>query len=205
MAIKREEPGLLMRYAGITTPPPVPLPPGYEVRSWRDGDDAAWVRLMQVSGAFGDWDATRLAKETRGVLHETQFFAVHDGALVAATGVIARPLAGEPALELAWVARDPAHRGHRLGLAVIVEALRTSLALPGSRDVFLYTDAHRLTAIGIYLDLGFAPDLTSHPAYARRWELVFRRRAERGTRGESVSAELAASGGGHGPAARTSD
>ena len=76
----------------------------------------------------------------------------------------------------------PAHSGNQLGLAVMVRAMRAALALPGRRPVYLYTDHHRLTAIAMYLDLGFAPDLTSHRSYPGRWEAVFRALARRGRR-----------------------
>lgn len=198
---RRERPALLMRYGLSVAPPEIAAPAGYELRAWRPGDDGRWVDLMNASGAFGRWDRARLSTETRGLLRETQSFAVQGERLVAATGILDRPLSGRPALELAWVVRDPAHSGKQLGTSAMVRALRAALALPGGRPVYLYTDAHRLTAIRIYLDFGFVPDLTSHRSYPLRWEAVFRDLAVRGS-SPALSVPPAADGGGERPASR---
>lgn len=199
MLLRRQRPGLLMRYARPAAPTEIEAPAGYEIRAWRPGDDEGWVDLLNASGAFGSWTPARLAAETRGLLREAQFFAVQEGKLVAATGILARSLRRKPALELAWVARHPAHGGKELGRAVVIRALRAALALPGRRPVHLYTDDHRLTAIAIYLDLGFVPDLRSHRSYPGRWEAVFRALARRGQRATG-SGEAAADRGEDGPA-----
>lgn len=185
---RRERPGLLMHYVPEGAPDEVAAADGYEIRAWQPGDEDAWVELMVASGAVGEWDLARLNRETRGLVRRAQFFAVWDRTLVAATGILDRPLRGRPALELAWVVRHPAHVGNQLGLAVITRALRAALALPGERPVYLYTDDHRLTAIAIYLDLGFAPDLSSHRSFRARWEAVFRALALRGRRRVAGSA-----------------
>ena len=197
--VRRERPALLMRYVRLEPPREAAIPPGYQIRSRQPGDDDRWVELLQACATFGDWDLDRLASEMRGLLRDVQFFAIHDGMLVASTGILERQLRGRPGLELAWVARHPEHRGNLLGLSVTVRALRAGLASSPGRPIHLHTDDHRLTAIGMYLDLGFAPDLTGHRSFPRRWEAVFRdlvRRRERSI----GSGEATAGGGDDGPA-----
>ncbi|MGE0598384.1 MAG: GNAT family N-acetyltransferase [Dehalococcoidia bacterium] len=178
--LKRQKPGLLMRFAGAIPDAEPVLSPGYELRTWLPGDDAQWLALMNASGAFGEWDAARLARENAGLVAEAQVFAVYGGSLVAATGVLERPLRGKPALEMAWVTRHPAHAGHGLGRAVFLRSLCEILRTRPGTLVYLYTDDHRLTAIAMYLDFGFVPELRSHRSYAGRWERVFVALARRG-------------------------
>jgi GNAT superfamily N-acetyltransferase len=160
-----------MRFDG-SAPSPSHVASPYTVRAWRPGDEAGWVALLHESGAFGDWDLARLKQETRGLVPEAQFFACHEGQIVAATGVLDRPLGGQPGLEIAWVVRHPRHAGHELGLAVTTRALRAAAELRPPRPIYLYTDDHRLTAVAMYLKLGFVPDTRAHHSYAARWEAV---------------------------------
>lgn len=182
--IRRTRPGLLMRYAASVPPAEIEPPTGYEVRAWRYSDREPWLELMNSSGSFGEWDSARLEQENRGMLPEAQMFVQHAGRLVAATGALDRPLRNKPALEMAWVTRDPSQSGKGLGRLVFVRALRAVLEQHPGTPVYLYTDDERLTAIQLYLELGFVPDLRSHRSYPRRWERAFvalARRAPRAT------------------------
>ena len=169
-----------MRFARTAPIKDAAPPPGYAVRAFRPGDEREWLALLNASGAFGDWDELRLSRETRDLLPEAQMFAEQEGRLVAATGVLERPLRGKPALEMAWVTRDPRDAGNGLGRTVFVRSLHAIRELYPRTPVYLYTDDHRLTAIAMYLDLGFAPELRSHKSYPVRWERVFIELARRG-------------------------
>ena len=190
---QRGRPALLMRHVTIVPAAVVP-PSGYEIRTWQPGDNEQWVALLEATGTFGKWSSERLAAETVGLIRDAQFFAVHGATIVAATGLVSRLLAGRPALEVAWVARHPAHRGHELGRSLLVRALRAAEEMPGSRPIYLYTDDHRLTAIDLYLDVGFVPDLTRHRSYPARWEEVFRGLACRRRRAASSAEDRPGSG-----------
>lgn len=177
--LKHERPGLLMLYVGKDRPVSTALPAGFVLRPWREGDDAAWLALLNESAAFGLWTEARFAETIVRQPREAQFFVATEEALVASAGVIDRPLHKQPGLEIAWVVRHPSHRGQQLGLTVLHAALGCALTLPGSRKVHLYTDDHRLTAIQTYLDIGFIPDFRSHRSYSRRWASVMRELAQR--------------------------
>lgn len=75
-------------------------------------------------------------------------------------------------VELAWVAVAPAHRGQRIGKMVCGAVVRQLLALDNSK-IFGSTQDDRLTAIRIYLDIGF------YPLYRKdkveRWESICRK------------------------------
>jgi len=197
-ALRRTEPGLLMRYGSANVPEPLDPPPGYELRSWQPGDDEEWIELLNASGSFGQWDHERLATEAEGLVRTAQFFIVHRQHLVAATGILERQLDRLPGLELAWVVRHPSFKERRLGRCTVIRALRSALEWSPPRPIFLYTDDERLTAIEIYLELGFIPDLESHKSYPRRWQAVNAALALRKT--AALSEETPAAGGHEVPA-----
>jgi GNAT superfamily N-acetyltransferase len=72
-------------------------------------------------------------------------------------------------VELAWVAVIPCHRGLGIGKMVCAAVVRQLLAL-GKSKIFGSTQDERLSAIKIYLDLGF------YPLYRKRkierWEAI---------------------------------
>jgi mycothiol synthase len=166
-----EPPGLTMIYVAAAAPTAA-LPPEYSIRTWQPGDDPAWLQLLNENAAFGPWTTERLDRENESLVYEAQFFIVHEGRLVATTGIYDRTLHGRPAWEVGWVAVDSRQRGRGLGRAVVATAVGAALALP-ERPIFLSTDSFRLPAIAIYLELGFVPELTTHAGYPARWEAVF--------------------------------
>ena len=65
----------------------------------------------------------------------------------------------------------PDHRGFGLGILALPRGLAPLARNADFRSVQLLTDDVRLTAIHIYLKLGFRP-LMSHESYPARWEAV---------------------------------
>lgn len=190
-----------MRYGSAIAPEPFDPPPGYELRPWQSGDDEKWIDLLNASGSFGKWDRERLATESQGLVRSAQYFMVHQQRLVAATGILERPLDRLPGLELAWVVRHPAFKERGLGRCTVIRALRAALEWSPPHPIFLYTDDERLTAIEIYLELGFIPDLESHKSYPRRWEAVAKALTWRSA--AAVSEETSATGGDRVPDSRS--
>lgn len=170
--LRNPAPGLLMHYEGPATLPMPVAPEGHILRTWQPGDDESWITLLNDSQTFGAWDAERLEVEMATLVREAQFFVVQGEALVAATGIHARKLDGRDAFEVGWVVRHPRHSGRGLGRITVQAALSIAQEVEPHRRVFLYTDDYRLTAIQMYLDLGFVPDLQKHPRYAERWDRV---------------------------------
>ena len=168
-----------MRYTAAEAPELKEPDAPYAIRLWSEGDDDNLLSLLDASREFGRWSAPRFAREMRGLMREAQFFAWEGDVMAAATGVLDRPLDGSPAWEIAWVVRDPGHRGFGLGEAVVRHSVHAALKQFDPRPVFLYTDDERLTAIQIYLDLGFEPDLESHRSYRPRWKRIERALADR--------------------------
>lgn len=187
--VRHGNPGLLMWYASPSVAPPPDVPGRFSLRTWAPGDNPAWLRLLNESAAFGEWDAARLARETKGLIPGTQVFVTDGTALVAGTGAFERGVLGRAGLELGWVVRDPSVRGAALGESAFIACLRAAAAIAAGRPIFLYTDDHRLTAIELYLRSGFVPDLRADRAYPLRWERVFRALARRRAHAQSPRAE----------------
>lgn len=153
-------------------PPPVHLPPGYTLRTYRRGDEPRFFHLMALAGWPG-WDDEKLQPWLLRIPPECWFMVIHDesGELVASAMGLhdhsdLHPFGGE----LGWVAADPAHGGKGLGAAVCA-AVTARLLQAGYTDIHLYTEDWRLAALKTYLKLGFLPFLLA-PDMAERWRSV---------------------------------
>ena len=146
-----------------------PSPPaGYGLRTFRPGDEDAWLALLQ-SGEFGAWDRVRLDLMLRHphvkVPRDGIFFATVDDRPVGTASTYLHPVDERIDPELGWVVVGPGHRGHGLGVTVC-RAVLDYIGRLGYDHAYLLTDDFRLPAIKTYLRLGFEPSLadSSHPS-----------------------------------------
>jgi mycothiol synthase len=157
-------------YRGL---PPLQLPDGYALRTYRDGDETHWARIINAVGSLGTWDESRVRRELTGRPQfdpEGLFFVVSDATPVA-TACAWRDRLGEAEVgQLHMVAVAPEHQGRRLGTAASVAAVRYFEA-HGFAAVYLLTDDVRLAAVRTYLDIGFEP-VFPEPDHVERWERV---------------------------------
>ncbi|MCY4482789.1 MAG: GNAT family N-acetyltransferase [Spirochaetaceae bacterium] len=144
--------------ARLDSVPPPTLPAGYTLRTHRPGDEARFHELMELAGWPG-WDDDRLSYSLNRMLPDGWFMAVHSNSAVIVASAMALhnykgtfPFWGE----LGWLAADPAHSGHGLGMAVSACVVRRFVDA-GYRHIHLHTEHYRLAAIKTYLKLGFAP------------------------------------------------
>jgi len=158
----------------LNTPPAWSLPEGYTLRTYREGDDEGYVRLMKLAG-FTTWDRHKIQDVLKKCLPWGLFFIVHKGtdAIVATSVAIHNPIEHHPfGGELGWVAVDPAHRGKGLGY-IVCAAVTKRFLHAGYEDIYLRTDDFRLPAINTYLKLGWVPFLCT-PDMKERWQTVCR-------------------------------
>src|SRR3954447_22566611 len=102
-----KQPQLRMVIEGLASSlTPVPPPDGYGLRTFRPGDEDAWVALLRT-GEFAPWDRARLdallANQRVRTPHEGAFFVTKDDHPVGATST---QLHDEPdgiEAELGWV------------------------------------------------------------------------------------------------------
>lgn len=158
------------------------LPEGYELRQYRSDDEVAYKDLFNL-GFEGD----RLEHTLAHVLATGFFVIVH----MASGQIVASCVAERGSWDdghdrgiLGWLIVDPSHAG--LGLGTIVAAKVTNrLVEEGYGEPGLGTEDFRLTAIGIYLGLGWRPYLYLE-SMERRWLETYERLGRRFTREECV-------------------
>lgn len=156
----------------LQQPPPVNVAPGYILRTYRPGDEAAFFQVMGLAG-FERWDMSTLLPWLSRILPNGWFLAVHEatGQIVATTMATHNPSELHPfGGELGWVAGHPDHAGKGLGAAVCAAVTQRFLQ-GGYFNIFLRTDDWRLPAVKTYLKLGYEPLLFA-PDMRKRWEQV---------------------------------
>lgn len=157
------------------TPPPLRLPAGYRLRTYRPGDEGPFFEVMALAGWPG-WDDKKLAPWLSRLLPEGWFMAVDEasGRIVATAMALHDPTWLVPFCgELGWVAADPAHTGRGLGFSVSA-AVTGRFLETGYPHIHLFTETFRLPAIKSYFKLGYVPFLDRLPAEERWRELCDR-------------------------------
>jgi mycothiol synthase len=148
------------------------LPAGYELRTYREGDEAAYLAVMHAAG-FSFFDHEAVQRWLDKVLPDGLFLVVYrpTGQVVATAMATHNPSPLHPfGGELGWVAGSPDHAGKKLGRVVCAAATARFLRA-GYRRIYLKTDDWRLPAIVTYLRLGYVPLLYA-PDMAERWRAV---------------------------------
>ncbi len=142
--------------------PPVEMPSGYTVRTYRPGDEAAFVRIKNAAfagenGGGRDWTVADFEKAylRAPCFHpERVFFAVYDGEPVGTTTAWTATHEGREVGLIHWVAVAPSHRQKGLGWALNVQTLHKLSAL-GYRKAILNTSERLASAVRLYYRLGF--------------------------------------------------
>jgi mycothiol synthase len=150
--------------AGLPDPAP---PPGYTLRAFRPGDEAAWtavVRAAETQFAVGDGlFAEQYGHDLPGACERVLFLVDEVTGEPAATSTAwyGDNRCGDRAGwgRVHWVAALPSHQGRGLGAAVVTATLAL-LADLGHDRVYLVTSTARPAALRLYARLGFVPDLS---------------------------------------------
>ncbi len=162
--------GFRMRRTDLDHLPPVEVPPGYNLRTYRPGDEVAWCAMMEGQIGHG-WTTDRFFREVRDqpvFRPDGLYFAEWEGEPVSTACAWWLPdRFGTETGVLHMVATHPAHRGRGLARAVSLAVLHFFRQV-GVQRCILHTDENRLYAVRLYLALGFRPDLDS-PAASASW------------------------------------
>jgi mycothiol synthase len=163
---------LQMRRPHLEDLPAVSLPDGYSLRTYRPGDERAWLEICNPAIGMG-WDEAELRQKLLDIpwfAPERLFFVCYDGEPVGTACAWQRSAGEREEGYVHMVAVKPEHRGHKLGLALTLRVLR-ALRRYGFRQSILNTDDHRLPAIAVYRDLGFEPEVPNEH-FRQRWAAV---------------------------------
>lgn len=159
--------------------PGIGVPAGYELRTWRPGDEAAWCEVMNT-GIGTDWTAEKCRRELterEPFLPDGCFFVTKSGEAVATACAYDVQPEGLNAAQVHMVCAKPAHRGLGLGRLVTLAVLHYMRAHEYAA-AFLGTDDFRVPAIKTYLGLGFIPDYIED-SHRKRWSAIFTKIGER--------------------------
>ena len=154
------------------------IPDGYELRTYRPGDEPAWIALLET-GQFQHWDNGRLQRMIEGdrapLPLDGVFFLTRGDVPVASACTFLYDGIDPPGAEVGWVVVAPEHRGRGLGFAVSAAVVRHARDL-GYNYIFLNTEDFRPAAIKTYLRLGFQPEFPNHGDEAWWQEFMARNR-----------------------------
>jgi len=172
--VERLLPQLAMVRRGLANLPPVRTPRPYVLRTFREGDEAAWEKI--VAEAFGKtvghYHFDPLVRNFGGFRPEHVFFIVcPDNEAVATATALPQTRDGGTPPRLHMVGVLPRYRGKKLGYWASLAAMN-QLAREGAKEVSLLTDDFRLAAVKTYLGLGFEPYLV-HENQRERWAKIF--------------------------------
>ncbi|NLF31535.1 MAG: GNAT family N-acetyltransferase [Planctomycetes bacterium] len=155
--------------------PEHPLPDGYSIRPYVDGDKQAWVSLWQAAEPFltitPETFDVEFGEDLPAMEKRCLFLVAPDGGDVGtATAWYTRKYQGKAWGRVHWVAILPAYQGRGLAKPLMSAVLKRMRAL-GHRRAVLQTQTPRLAAIRTYLDFGFRPDMTAENA-EHAWDVV---------------------------------
>ena len=158
--------------------PDVPIPEGFVQRAYRPGDEDGWLALLQAAG-FEEWDRPRVDEYlTDPERREGSSVIVEGDTMVAATFATRIYRDGVELALLDYVISSPDRRRLGLGRAVCTAVARFHVER-GYPAVSLFTDDWRLPAIGLYLSLGFEPDMHREDMPGR-WDAIMAKLAAGG-------------------------
>jgi GNAT superfamily N-acetyltransferase len=164
-----------MVHRDLSHAPRFALPLGYRMRSYREGDVAAWVRIQNAADTMFVATAATFAESMPGdaiYLAERILFLVDPSGADIGTIAAWRDTGfdGSEMGHVHWVAMVPEAQGQGLAKPMLSAALDVMRAR-GDSAAWLETNTARLPAINLYLRLGFAP----HPrddVERRAWRAI---------------------------------
>jgi len=152
--------------------PPLVLPAGYGLRTFRDGDEEHWLRICRPE--FGRyWTADLLHEQILDkpwFAPEHMFFVTRQGEPVGVACAWQRSADPEGTGSVHYIGLSPEHRGKGLGRVLMAAVLRC-LRERGFERCDLLTEDFRWPAIGLYWKLGFRP-MIGDELDRRRWKNI---------------------------------
>ena len=153
-----------------------PLPPGYHIRSFEDGDEKHWANITTQTDEFSDETRAldHFNKEFQPNIEETKKrMLILETSKRQPIGTVTAWFGEWEGLEagrLHWVSIIPAYQGKKLGKPLVSAAL--AYLAKHHDHAYLTTQAKSFPAINMYEQFGFAPYITSDKERPC-WDLVY--------------------------------
>jgi ribosomal protein S18 acetylase RimI-like enzyme len=138
---------------------PLPLPPGYSIRTFRTGDEETWARIETLAGEFADEGAAlqRFHSEFHGYeadLKQRCFFLQNpEGEAIGTIMAWYGEYEGRRIGRIHWVGIIPDYQGKKLAKPLLTYAL--SQMSKYHQEAYLTTQKHNERAITLYEAYGF--------------------------------------------------
>ncbi len=156
--------------------PKLELPAGYRLRTYLEGDDLHWARI--ISDSFGGRERT--VQDTRDQITERDvflpngfYFATYRGIPVGTACAWQQSVDEKDVGYVHMVGVVAAHTGHKLGKWVSLAVLHY-FRDNGFKCAMLDTDDFRIPAVKTYLNLGFIPVYVEE-GQSERWQNLFKK------------------------------
>jgi GNAT superfamily N-acetyltransferase len=139
------------------------LPASYFLRTYRPGDEQAWVEIQTAADRYNTITSDLFVREfgrDKSVLVERQLYIcdADDAAIGTAAAWFSNSYRGQLFGQVHWVAIVPHKQG--LGLSKpLMAAVCDRLKELGHSQAYLTTSTARIPAINLYLQFGFKPQI----------------------------------------------
>lgn len=163
---------LFMARTHLRDLPFAPAPGGFALRTYRSGDEIAWLALIRAAygGEWGDDAFERCVRSDETFRPERLILAESGGGIVGAVGAFQKLIYGEHTGYVHMLAVGPGFQRRGLGAALLSRCL-TRFRDEGRREAVLDTEQGRLPAIRLYLHFGFLP-LPETPDELDAWRRI---------------------------------
>jgi ribosomal protein S18 acetylase RimI-like enzyme len=152
------------------------LPSGFHFRLFREGDEQYWAEINTATKEFTNMKSAlnrfesefmpyRIETKKRVIILETD-----EGKPVGTAAAWFGDFNGKQTGRLHWVEIMPEYQGRKLGKPLVIKALEILSSF--HNEAYLKTQTTSLTAIHIYLKLGFKP-VIRNTEDQEGWNLVF--------------------------------
>jgi len=150
------------------------LPEGYSFRMYSPGMEEQWIRIQDEADDYIKVDRALFEEEFgqhREELPRRMLFLAHHETLIGSATAWLDNIYGESGTgRLHWVAVVPEYQGKGLAVPLVSQVMSLFSDLECSR-AYLLTNAIRITAISLYLKMGFNP-VFRNPDEQEAWEEI---------------------------------
>lgn len=167
---------IIMVRPNLDNIPDYPLPEGYHMRGYQQGDDVVWAEIWTAVHDFDTVEAALKAHHTDFMpdaqqLPERQLFLCNpqDEVIGTISGWYGNSYEPDQYGLIHWVAIKPEYQAHKLGRPLLCEGM--NLLKKWHHKTYLCTHTHRTRAVRVYLDMGFVPFIR-HEQDTASWKEV---------------------------------
>jgi GNAT superfamily N-acetyltransferase len=157
--------------------PQYPLPAGFRIRLFEEGDEKNWARIENSVNEFKDEEAAlasfgnEFGAHIDEMMERCLFIEDEHGEAIATTTAWYGDLDGhgEGVGRIHWVGMVPEYQGRKLSKPLLSEAM--NILAHHHSNAYLTSQTTSYSAVNMYLNYGFEPYLTS-PTCDEAWALM---------------------------------